>query len=130
MWPPTLLTVTTIGDTGMGTADVAATAIFSAMALICGAALLYTWVTIDRPDSEHLLGVPMMSTIAGVGAFSVVMVITSLAGLPAWLRVLLALLAGAVTGVSSRNLWHDRNALVISARNKVRDQPASDGQEN
>ncbi|HKT04749.1 MAG TPA: hypothetical protein VJT31_34985 [Rugosimonospora sp.] len=114
----------------MGTADVAATAIFSAMALICGAALLYTWVTIDRPDSEHLLGVPMMSTIAGVGAFSVVMVITSLAGLPAWLRVLLALLAGAVTGVSSRNLWHDRNALVISARNKVRDQPASDGQEN
>lgn len=114
----------------MGTADVAATVIFSGLALISGVVLLYTWITIERPDSEHLLGVPMMSTTAGAGAFSVVMVITSLAGLPAWLRVLLAVAVGAVTGVTSRNLWHDRNSLLISARNKVRDQPTTDAQEN
>jgi hypothetical protein len=119
-----------MGDEDMGTADVAATVVFSGLALIAGAALLYTWITVGQPASGHLLGVPMMATIAGGGTFSVVMVVTSLAGLPAWLRVLLALVAGTAIGVFSRNLWHDRNLLLISARQNAHGQPSPNSQDD
>ena len=112
----------------MSAANLATTVIFSGLAVLAGAALLYTWITVERRDEPgHLLGVPMMSTIAGVGVFSVVMVITSLATLPAWLRVLLAVVIGAIAGVASRNLWHDQNMLLINARKAVSDQPTNGG---
>jgi hypothetical protein len=101
----------------MDAADLVTTIASGVLALAAGAVLLYRWTTVAR-SKDMLLGVPMMCTISAVAAFSVVMVVTTLAELAAWLRVLLCLVAGAVTGFGSRSVWRFYNALLTSVRRK------------